>query len=136
MRLALAKSVLRAAVVVTAAAAVAVVVATEAAAPGTSQSKRLRRLGGILSSGVPDLHFMPNQSVNTPMETRQQRFESVLSRERFKGLKAILDSLSLEPGALYAGVNGASSYEELLTRLGFRVTLIKQIHVQDCYSRV
>ena len=70
------------------------------------------------------------------METRQQRFESVLSRERFKGLKAILDSLSLEPGALYAGVNGASSYEELLTRLGFRVTLIKQIHVQDCYSRV
>jgi len=70
------------------------------------------------------------------METRQQHFERVLSREPFKGLKAILDRLSPDREALCEGVNGTNSYEELLTRLGYRITLTKQIHVQDAYSRV
>lgn len=73
---------------------------------------------------------------NPGIETRLQRFESVLSRERFRGLKAILDSLSPEREALCAGVDGTNSYEELLARLGYRLTLTKQIHVQDCYSRI
>jgi len=75
-------------------------------------------------------------SANTGLETRQQIFERILSREPFKGLKAILDSLSRDRQALCEGVNGASSYEELLARLGYRITLIKQIHVQDAYTRV
>ena len=32
-------------------------------------------------------------------------------------------------------MNGTNSYEELLAKLGYRVTLTKQIHVADCYSR-
>ena len=64
------------------------------------------------------------------------RFDTVLSREPFKGLKAILDSLGPDHEALCAGVNGANSYEELLTKLGYRLTLTNQIHVNDCYARV
>ena len=79
---------------------------------------------------------MTNQPANTDLQTRQQRFESVLGQERFSGLKAILDSLSPDHEALCAGVDGTNSYEELLARLGYRLTLTKQIHVQDCYSRV
>ena len=79
---------------------------------------------------------MSNQTANNSPETRQQKFERVLSREPFKGLKAILDSLSADREALCEKVNGANSYEELLTRLGYRVTLILQIHVQDAFTRV
>lgn len=70
------------------------------------------------------------------METTQQKFEKVLSRERFKGLKAILDTLSPNREALCDKVNSTNSYEELLAKLGYRVNLTKQIHVQDCYARV
>ncbi len=63
-------------------------------------------------------------------------FDRVLSREPFKGLKAILENVCSDREALCAGVNSANSYEELLTKLGFRLTLTNQIHVQDCYSRV
>ena len=63
-------------------------------------------------------------------------FETIISREVFTGLKAILDSLSPDRDALCAAVSGANSYEELLKRLGYSLTLTKQIHLQDCYSRV
>ncbi len=79
---------------------------------------------------------MTNQSAKTGPESTQQKFESVLSREPFKGLKAILDSLSADREAVCDGVSGANSYEELLERLGYRITLIKQIHVKDSYTRV
>jgi hypothetical protein len=78
---------------------------------------------------------MPETSVNTVSETRQQRFERILCAEPFKGLKAILDSLSRDRLALYNGVNGASSYEDLLVKLGYRFTVTKQVHLADCYSR-
>ena len=70
------------------------------------------------------------------MDVRQENFERVLSREPFKGLKAILDSLSSDRVALCEGVHAALSYEELLAKLGYRITLTRQIHVQDAYSRV
>ena len=73
---------------------------------------------------------------NTGIETKLQRFESVLSLERFSGLKAILDGLSPDREALCSAVDGTNSYEELLARLGYRLSLTKQIHVQDCYSRI
>jgi len=79
---------------------------------------------------------MANSSANTGLETRQENFERALSREPFKGLKAILDSLTRDREAICAGVNGANSYEELLARLGYRITLTRQIHVQDAYTRV
>ena len=77
---------------------------------------------------------MRNNSANSA--TRQQRFESILSREPFKGLKAILDSLSPDQEAQCEGVNGTNSYEELVARLGYRIVLTRQIHVQDSYSHV
>jgi hypothetical protein len=79
---------------------------------------------------------MTNQSVNAGVETRQQNFERVLSGESFKGLKAILDSLSPDREALCEGVTRTNSYADLLARLGYRITLIRQIHVQDSYTRV
>ena len=78
---------------------------------------------------------MVDSSANTVVETRQQWFERILSREPFKGLKAILDSLSRDREAVWEGVNGTNSYEDLVAKLGYRVMMIKQIHVADCYSR-
>ena len=65
-----------------------------------------------------------------------RQFETVLSRERFKGLKAILDSLSADRHDQYEAFNSATSYEGLLKRLGYRLALTKQIHVQDAFSRM
>jgi hypothetical protein len=79
---------------------------------------------------------MADQSAKTGMETRQQHFERVLSREPFKGLKAILERLSPDREALCQGVHSTNSYAELLAKLGYRLTLTKQIHVRDAYSRV
>jgi hypothetical protein len=70
------------------------------------------------------------------METKQQSFERVLSREPFTGLKVILDRLSPDREALCEAVDSASSYAELLSRLGYRITLTQQIHVQDAHTRV
>jgi len=78
---------------------------------------------------------MLDSSANTVVETRQQRFERILSGEPFEGLKAIFDSLSRDPEARWNGMNSSNSYEELLARLGYRVTMTKQIHVADCYTR-
>ncbi|SRR5258708_33389911 len=79
---------------------------------------------------------MTNNSNATVSETEQQRCERILSREAFAGLKAILEKLSPGAEALWGGVKVENSYEQLLTRLGWKVVVTKQIHVQDCYSRV
>ena len=79
---------------------------------------------------------MAEHSTAAEIQTRQQRFEGTLSWDEFKGLKAILDSLATDREALCQQVCGAVSYEELLASLGYRVTLTRQIHVQDCYSRL
>jgi hypothetical protein len=78
---------------------------------------------------------MANPSADTAVETKQQRFERLLDGEPFKGLKAILNSVCRDREALWDGVDGTHSYEELLARLGYRVTLTKQIHVADAHSR-
>jgi hypothetical protein len=79
---------------------------------------------------------MANDSANAGTDTTEKRFASILSREPFKGLKAILDSLSRDPEAQRTAVSAANSYEELLSNLGYKIVLTNQIHVQDCYSRV
>ncbi len=65
-----------------------------------------------------------------------RQFEAVLSRERFKGLKAILDSLCSDCQGQYEAFRSATSYEDLLKRFGYRLALTKQIHVQDAFSRM
>ena len=79
---------------------------------------------------------MADSSTNTVIESRQQRFERILCQEPFKGLKAILDNLSRDSAAVCDGVHSTNSFEELVARLGYRVTMTKQIHVADCYSRM
>jgi hypothetical protein len=79
---------------------------------------------------------MGNSSTNTGMDTRRRNFERVLSREPFTGLRAILDSLSPDRETICEAVSGANSYEELMAKLGYRITLTRQIHVQDAFSRL
>ena len=79
---------------------------------------------------------MANTSAATATETKLQLFERLLSGLSFDGLKPILAALSADRNALCAAVNVVHSYEELLSRLGYRIALTNQIHVQDCYSRV
>src|SRR5258705_13549973 len=68
--------------------------------------------------------------------TREAAFDNVLAREPFKGLKAILDNLSVNRENLCPAICSVKTYEDLLAALGYRVVLVNQIHVQDCYSRV
>jgi len=80
--------------------------------------------------------IMADSTASPGVETRQQQFERLLCREPFKGLKTILDSLSRDPEAVWNGVNSTDSYEDLVAKLGYRITVIKQIHVADCYARI
>lgn len=78
---------------------------------------------------------LANQSTTLPAADRQA-FESILAQEPFKALKAILDQLSPDRDRLCKGVQNAMSFEDLVSRLGHRLHLIRQIHVQDSYSRL
>jgi hypothetical protein len=78
---------------------------------------------------------MADHSTSTVVETKQQKFERILCQEPFKGLKAILDSVCRDQETLRSAVTNTNSYEELLAGLGYRVTMTKQIHVADSYSR-
>jgi hypothetical protein len=79
---------------------------------------------------------MSSIPLSTGPESGQQRFESVLSQSRFEGLKAIFERLAPERAALAAAILGTANYEQLLARLGHKLVLTRQIHVQDCYTRV
>ncbi len=79
---------------------------------------------------------MANSPIKLGNETRQEHFERVLSLEPFTGLKAILDCLRPDRQTLCEAVNETNSYSELLGKLGFQVAVVRQIHVQDAFSRV
>lgn len=68
--------------------------------------------------------------------SRQQRFERVLSQAPFEGLKAILDRIGPDREALHAAILGTNTYEQLLAKLGYKLVLTRQIHVQDSYTRI
>jgi hypothetical protein len=74
--------------------------------------------------------------VSNPANSPSQQLETVLLLERFKGLKAILDGLGCNREAQSQALTDAISYEDLLRRLGYRLALIKQIHVNDAFSRM
>ena len=69
-------------------------------------------------------------------ETEQQRFERILSRSQFKPLKAVFDNLGITFPVMQGAVITTNSYQMFLGKLGYRVTVLKQIHEQDCYSRL
>jgi hypothetical protein len=79
---------------------------------------------------------MSSIPLSSTSDSGRQRFESILSQAPFEGLKAVLGRLSADPEAIYAGVLGADTYEQLLSRLGYKLIVTRQIHVQDCYSRL
>jgi hypothetical protein len=69
-------------------------------------------------------------------ETEQQRFERILLREQFKPLKAVFDNLGMLIPVMQAAIVTTNSYLMFLAKLGYRVIMVKQIHEQDCYSRL
>jgi len=79
---------------------------------------------------------MSKDTLIAEAETGQQRFERILSQAPLKALQAIFTHLCPDRAILYAGVLTTNSFEELLTRLGHRLNLTIQIHVQDAYSRL
>jgi hypothetical protein len=69
-------------------------------------------------------------------ETEPQRFERILSRAEFKPLKAVFDHLGVDTATKVAALITTNTYQMFLGKLGFRVEVVKQIHEQDCYSRL
>jgi hypothetical protein len=69
-------------------------------------------------------------------ETEQQRFGRILSREQFKPLKEVFDNLGMAVPVMLGAIITTNSYLIFLAKLGYRVIVVKQIHEQDCYSRL
>ncbi len=69
-------------------------------------------------------------------ETDPNRFDRILLRADFKPLKAVLDPLGADSPAMVAALITTNSYQMFLGKLGYRVTVVKQIHEQDCYARL
>lgn len=69
-------------------------------------------------------------------ETEQQRFERILLRPQFKPLKAVFDNLSIAIPLMQAAIITTNSYQMFLGKVGYRIVIVKQIHENDCYSRL
>ena len=69
-------------------------------------------------------------------ETEPQRFDRVLSRAEFKPLKAVCDHLGFDGAVMIAAIITTNSYLMFLGKLGYRVIVVKQLHEQDCYTRL
>ena len=69
-------------------------------------------------------------------ETEQQRFERILLRPQFKPLKAVFDHLGTAVPAMQGAIITTNSYQMFLGKLGYRVEVVKQLHEQDCYTRL
>jgi hypothetical protein len=75
-------------------------------------------------------------SVPEAEETEAQRFERIISREQLKPLKAVFDNLGRASAVMQGAILTTNSYRNFLDKLGFRLVSVKQIHEQDCYSRL
>ena len=79
---------------------------------------------------------VPVASPAPDKETEPQRFARILSRPEFKPLKAVLDHLAKDDAAMNAALITTNAYQMFLGKLGYRVEVVKQIHEQDCYTRL
>jgi hypothetical protein len=70
------------------------------------------------------------------VETDPQRFERVLARAEFNPLKAVINHLGVDSALMNAALITTNSYQMFLGKLGYRVVIVKQIHENDCYSRL
>jgi hypothetical protein len=78
----------------------------------------------------------PSPASSQVAETEPQRFDRILSLTEFRPLKAVLEHLGVDSAGLNAALITTNSYQMFLGKLGYRVSLVKQIHEQDCYSRL
>ena len=92
---------------------------------------------------VSDPNFMTKKPESATLthepptsENEQQRFERILLREQFKPLKAVFDHLGMAVPVMQAAIVTTNSYLMFLAKLGYHVIMVKQIHEQDCYSRL
>jgi hypothetical protein len=85
-------------------------------------------------AAVPKAVAMP--AIVVAAETEPDRFGRILTRPPFKPLKDVLDKLGVETSALIAAIITTNSYPMFLAKTGYRLEVVKQIHEQDCYSRL
>ena len=69
-------------------------------------------------------------------ESDQQRFERILLRREFKPLKAVFDNLRIATPVMHGAIVTTNSYPMFLGKVGYRLTVVKQLHEQDCYARL
>jgi hypothetical protein len=69
-------------------------------------------------------------------ETEGQRFERIRSRDQFKPLKAVFDNPGMAVPVMQGAIITTNSCRMFLGKPGYRVVVVKQIHEQDCYSRL
>jgi len=69
-------------------------------------------------------------------ETDQQRFERILLRPQFKPLKGVFDNLGIAVPVMQTAIVTTNSYATFLSKLGYRIVLVKHIHENDCYARL
>jgi hypothetical protein len=70
------------------------------------------------------------------VETEQQRFDRILTRPQFKPLKDVLEKLNIAIPAMNTAIITTNNYQMFLSKLGYRVEVVKQLHEQDCYTRL
>lgn len=70
------------------------------------------------------------------IETGEQRFERILSRSEFKPLKDVFGNLGKNTATMSQALITTNSYQMFLGKLGYRMDVVKQIHENDCYSRL
>jgi hypothetical protein len=84
--------------------------------------------------------FMPKKTavIGKPLieETEAERFARILAHGDFKPLKALLDNLRAAVTVMQQAILTTGTYRNFLDKLGYRLVIVKQIHEQDCYSRI
>jgi hypothetical protein len=75
-------------------------------------------------------------SPSAASETDEQRFARILLRPQFKPLKTVCDNLNVAIPLMHGAIITTNSYAMFLGKLGYRVIVVKQIHENDCYSRL
>ncbi len=88
----------------------------------------------IMTKKPATMRFMPDPPPRD--ETEQHLFDRILSQAEFKPLKAVLNELHIDQAMMRGAIVTTNSYTNFLGKLGYRVVLVKQIHEQDCYSRL
>jgi hypothetical protein len=71
-----------------------------------------------------------------PAETAEQRFQRILLRAEFKPLRDVLNNLRVAIPLMHESIVATNCYQMFLGKVGYRLVVVKQLHEQDCYSRL